>query len=157
MVSSGYVWIDAYQDLMARPHDEKGKPFNRRATVTDAARYGAAGGLHSTPTDYARFLIEVIDPKPGDGFRLNRSSLDEMLRPQVKVSESSSWGLGWGIQHNGDVITHGGNNPGFQALIAASRKRKSGFVIMTNSNNGFKLFRKLVPSEAMQRFLPVTI
>jgi len=157
MVSSGYVWIDAYQDLMARPHDEKGKPFNRRATATDAARYGAAGGLHSTSTDYARFLIEVIDPKPSDEFRLNRSSLDEMLRPQVKVSESSSWGLGWGIQQNGDVITHGGNNPGFQALIAASRKRKSGFVIMTNSNNGFKLFRKLVPSEAMQRFLPVTI
>ena len=48
------------------------------------ASYGVAGGLCTTPTDYAKFLIEVIDPKPSDAFRLKKESLEEMLRPQVK-------------------------------------------------------------------------
>ena len=42
------------------------------------------GGLFTTPTDYANFLIAIIDPKPSDAFRLTKDSLEEMLRPQVK-------------------------------------------------------------------------
>lgn len=159
MASSGYIWIDANQNRMARPHDAAGKAFDRRATATGAARYGAAGGLHTTPTDYAKFLIEVLDPQTSGAFRLNRTSLEEMVRPQVKVTDSSSWALGWQIEHkeNGDVISHGGENPGSRAFVAASARRKSAFVIMTNGDNGFEVVKKVVLSEAMQRFLAVTV
>jgi CubicO group peptidase (beta-lactamase class C family) len=158
MTSSGYV----FQERMARPHDEKGNMrADRMPTAVDAARYGAAGNLHTTPTEYARFLIEFIDPKPIDGFRLSAASLKEMSRPHAKVNDSQSWGLGWAIEHDkvaGDIINHGGDNPGFKALTAASIERKSAFVIMTNGDRGFEdVIAKVVMSEQMQRFLPFTL
>jgi CubicO group peptidase (beta-lactamase class C family) len=158
MTSSGYV----YQEGMARPHDEKGLiNANRKATPIDAARYGSAGGLHTTPTDYARFLIEVIDPKPADAYRLTAATLKEMVRPQVKVTDKLSWGLGWGIQHRksgGDILTHSGDNPGFKAMTAASLDEKTGFIILTNGDRGFdEIIAPVVMSEPMQRFLPVTL
>ena len=65
-----------------------------------AARYGAAGGLSTTAAEYAKFLIEVLDPKPSDAFRLTESRRAEMLRPQVKKDDASSWALGWQVFHN---------------------------------------------------------
>jgi len=158
MTSSGYL----YQEGIARPHDEKGRMnSDRKATAVDAARYGSAGGLHTTPTDYAKFLLELIDPKPSDAYRLTADSLKEMVRPQVKVTDSFSWGLGWAIEHKktgGDIISHSGDNPGFKALAAASIERKAGFIIMTNGDRGFdEIIAKVVHSEPMQRFLPVTL
>ena len=156
MASSGYAWNDTFEKRMARPHDQKGKPFdNNKPTAIDVARYAAAGELRTTPTDYARFLIEVIDPKKSDSFRLNKESREEMLRPQVKVDDSSSWALGWNIQHTekGNLIMHGGDNKGFHAFVAASVERKWGFVIMTNGENGNQVIKNLVLGEIMQRLL----
>jgi CubicO group peptidase (beta-lactamase class C family) len=155
MSSSGYAWNETFEKRMARPHDQNGKPFdNNKPTATDVARYAAAGELRTTPTDYAKFMIEVIDAKKSDAFRLRKESREEMLRPQVKVSDSSSWALGWQIQHtgNGDLITHGGDNKGFHAFVAASVERKRGLVIMTNGENGNQVISKLVLGEIMQRF-----
>lgn len=159
MASSGYVWNDTFATLMARPHDQKGNAFdNKKSTATDAARYGSSGALLTTPTDYAKFVIEVIDPKQSDAFRLNKNSLHEMLRPQVKVTDggeySISWALGWRLAHtkNGDVISHGGDNKGFHSWADASLERKSGFVIMTNGENGQELLKKLAPSVAQRLY-----
>ena len=156
MASSGYAWNDTFEKHAARPHTSAGKPLdNRKRTAADVARYAAAGDLHTTPTDYAKFLIEVINPKKSDAFRLNQKSLEEMIRPQVKVDDSKSWALGWQIQHSskGDQIQHGGNNSGFHAFTSASVERKSGFIIMTNGDNGWKLFSNEVFAEVMTRFL----
>ncbi len=157
MLSSGYL----YREGMARPHDDRGKLIaGRKSTPLEAARYGAAGGLQTTPTEYSKFLIEIIDPKPRDAYRLSASSLREMVRPQIELSESLSWGLGWEIQHTraGDVISHGGENPGYQALVAASMRRKAGFVILTNGDRGYdEIIKKVVASEELQRFLPTIV
>ena len=158
MKSSGYVWNDVFATRMARPHDAKGMALeNKKSTAADVARYGSAGALLSTPTDYAKFVIEVIDPKPSDAFRLNPASLNEMLRPQVKIADqySTSWALGWEIQHTdkGDVITHGGDNTGFHCRCVASVPRKSGFVVMTNGENGGELVKTLLLGDLMNRFL----
>jgi CubicO group peptidase (beta-lactamase class C family) len=142
MASSGYIWNDRFENYAARPHDVDGKSLdNRKRTAADAARYAAAGDLHTTPSDYARFLIEIINPKKSDAFRLRKESLKEMIRPQVKVDDSKSWALGWEIQHTkrGDFIQHGGNNKGFHAYASASVEGKSGFIIMTNGDNGWKI------------------
>jgi CubicO group peptidase (beta-lactamase class C family) len=143
MADSSYVWTEAYETQAARGHDEAGQPQAWRKTRTvDAARYAAASGLHTTPADYARFLIEVIDPKPADAFRLGPESLREMLRPHVGATSNfgpASWALGWQILHRpeGDIICHGGANPGYQSYAAASVDRRSGFVILTNSDSGY--------------------
>jgi len=158
MTASGYV----YRDGMARPHDEKGRLLaDRKATPIDAARYGSAGNLHSTAKDYAKFLIEIIEPKPPDAFRLSAASLHEMVRPQVKVAGSTSWGLGWAIEQHpgmGDIISHSGDNPGFKTMTAASARRRSAFIIVTNGDRGFDdVIIPVLRSAQMREFLPVSI
>jgi CubicO group peptidase (beta-lactamase class C family) len=155
MTESGYVWSGRFERLMARPHDREGKPSQqKKSSAADVARYGSAGALLSTPTDYAKFLIEVINPKAADAFRLNRASLDEMLRPQIKVQETDEysiwWGLGWRIAKtkDGELISHGGDNQGFHCDAEGRRDTKSAFVIMTNSDGGTALIAKLAPELA---------
>jgi CubicO group peptidase (beta-lactamase class C family) len=146
MTSSGYVWNDAYRNRYAAPHDGKGNLVPQpHPTAAEAARYGSAGGLFTTATEYARFLAEIITPRPADAFRLTSASRDEMVRSQVKVDEGSSWALGWRIVHGkgGDLITHGGENVGFQNFIAASIQRKTGYVILSNGDNGIEIIGKL--------------
>jgi CubicO group peptidase (beta-lactamase class C family) len=160
MSSSAYLWNDAIARRMAWPHDSAGRPLpnNKRSTHESVARYGAAGDLLTTPTDYARFLIEVIDPKPSDEFRLSRESRDEMLRPHVPVpnaEQRSSWAIGWAIVHDGDhnYIYHSGDDAGWHAIGVASAANKSGFVAMTNGELGTQVLGKIFMSDFMQRLL----
>ena len=160
MSSSAYLWNGSIDRRMAWPHDSAGQPLpnNKRPTHESVARYGAAGDLLTTPTDYARFLIEVIDPKPSDEFRLSRESRDEMLRPQVPVPNAEqprSWAIGWAIVHNGDrnFIYHSGDDAGWHAIGVASAANKSGFVAMTNGELGTQVLGKILMSDSMQRLL----
>ena len=112
MTTSGYVW-EPDSPAFAVAHDANGVPTGRSGmTPVLAARYGAAGNLSTSAVEYARFLSEVLDPKPSDDFRLSAASHAEMLRPQVKVDDTSSWALGWQVLHreNGDLLSHGGDN-----------------------------------------------
>jgi CubicO group peptidase (beta-lactamase class C family) len=83
MPLSGYIWNPDYETRGAQGHDSDGRIRGpgRRASAVDAARYAAAGGLHTTATEYARFMIEVLDPRPPDAYRLGRQMRDEMIRP----------------------------------------------------------------------------
>ena len=159
MASSGYVWNDALGRRMARPHDQSGNPTdNKKSTPASVARYGSAGALLTTPTDYAKFVIEVVSPKQSDAFRLNKDSVKEMLRPHVKIEGGqypASWALGWQIFHNKnrDFIYHGGDNDGFHCCAVASVEGKSGFVAMTNGENGPEILKNLIMGNLMQEFL----
>jgi len=159
MSSSGYSWNEWIERHMAPGHDEKGNPtgLNRRPDGPTLARYGMAGGLCTTATDYAKFLVEVINPKPGDQFRLSQASLSEMLRPQIRRNDTSSWALGWEINHtpHGVFIRHGGGNPGYACLVAGSVERRSGYVIMTNGeNSGYTgVIAPLISGETLAAFL----
>lgn len=148
MKNSGYVWDESFIRKAANPHDVTGKASaKRQPNATDTARYAAMGGLHTTATDYARFLIEVLDPKPADAFRLTKKSHDEMLHPQIrlkageKIDDADAWALGWAVQQrkSGDVILHSGGQSGFRSLTMGSVSHKSGFVMLANSDNGGKV------------------
>ena len=135
---------------------KKSKP-----TATDAARYASAGGLHTTAAEYAKFLMEIVNAKDSDAFRLNRKSVQEMLRPQVKLPENEkidgadSWALGWAVQQrpSGNVIVHSGGQSGFRSLAMASVERKSGFIVLTNSDNGGKVIHDPAFGGLMERLL----
>jgi len=152
MDSSGYLWNDRFEKQAAHPHGVDGKPGKKGMPSTpDAARYASAGGLHTTATDYAKFLIEIVDPKSSGTYRLTKKSLNEMIRPQAKlptdqkIDGAGAWGLGWAIQERktGNVIVHSGGQSGFRSLAMASVERKSGFIILTNGDNGGKVIYKL--------------
>jgi CubicO group peptidase (beta-lactamase class C family) len=152
MRSSTYVPNGPLEKRKARPHDKNGQPMNRgNGRVTDPARYAAAGGLLTTPTDYAKFLLEVVNARPSDAHRLTKRSLDEMLRPHVTVSSNDeytvSWTLGWRLirAKDGEWIGHGGDNPGFHCLSEVSPVQKTGYVIMTNGEGGPELIQKVGP------------
>jgi len=145
MTSSGYAFTPAMQRTVATPHDMAGQPLpNIPPSVLAIARYGSAGSLMTTATDYARFLIEVMQPKPADDYRLNDASRNEMLKPQIEAATSpfkASWALGWQIWHldPGKLVAHGGDFDGWHSQSAFSPERKNGFVILTNGEGGTAL------------------
>jgi CubicO group peptidase (beta-lactamase class C family) len=158
MTSSGYVWNGMFEQQMALPHDRGGKPLPRkRSSAEDVARYGSSGALLTTPTDYARFLIEVIAPKTSDRFRLEPKAREEMLRPAITLEgpRGGAWAMGWSLPPSpkGRLIAHGGDNEGFHSWAVASLDRKCGFVLMTNGESGGEWLLKLITGEVMQPFV----
>jgi CubicO group peptidase (beta-lactamase class C family) len=94
----------------------------------------AAAGLWTTPTDLARFAIEVQRSLRGESNRvLSRGMVEEMLTPV-----RSGYGLGFGVWPESGRFGHGGANEGFRATLAAFRDGR-GVVVMTNSDRGAAL------------------
>ncbi len=156
MTSSGYVWDGSIEPRLARRHDADGRPMKMfRPTRPAIARYASAGGLLTTPSDYAAFVCAVVEPKDGDPARLSRASTAEMLTPQVRVDASVSWAMGWAVARppGGDIIFHAGGIDGAHCLAMASVPRKTGIVVMTNGQNGYKLIEKLKTSAAVTKLV----
>jgi CubicO group peptidase (beta-lactamase class C family) len=159
MASSGYVWNDTFARRMARPHDAEGKPLeNKKSTAQAVARYGSAGALLTTPSDFAKFIMAIIAPGPHDTFHLAPATIAEMLRPHVKLEGGrypASWALGWQIFHNADrdFIYHGGDNEGFHCFAVASVAGRSGLVVMTNGEGGTTVLQRVLIDGVTQAFL----
>jgi CubicO group peptidase (beta-lactamase class C family) len=149
-------WISSGLDYakVAKPHDDNGKriagkfysPPSPAEQAEGIARYGAAAMLMTTPTDYATFLLEILNPKPADNFRLNERSRAEMLRPQVKTAQH--WeGLSWPVeQHEGapTIFVHSGQDAGYYCIGAGCMERRSGFKIMMNGDTYIPFLTKLL-------------
>jgi CubicO group peptidase (beta-lactamase class C family) len=156
MTSSRFTWDAAYARRMAKPHDQAGKRIEKKTPLSaseraeNLARYGAAASLHTTPTDYARFILEIASPKPPDAFRLNENSRRELLRPHVKKNDVQSVSLAWMINRIKDVpplFAHEGQDAGYYCLASASAERRSGLIIMMNGDNYEAFMAKLVPDQ----------
>lgn len=137
MTSSSYVWKEQYEDLAANGHDRQGKP----QPMSRPSRASAAGSLRTTASDYTKFLMAMMEPGDKNNFRLSEQTLNLMLRPQIKLSQSLSWGLGWALEQTsmGDFFWHWGDIGIFKSFTLASRNLKTGIVILTNSQNGLKI------------------
>ena len=160
MTSSGYVWRPAWEARAAMPHDGTGRPLPKaHPSAADAARYASAGGLHTTPSDYARFLIEAMSPTDAGATHLTRTGLTTMVTPVIALpagdAPASSWALGWQVfpTADGPVIAHGGNGRGFHAYAGASITARSGFVAMTNGDNGWRALGELGLPKDMRGWL----
>ena len=156
MKSSGYLWNRHFEQHAALPHDSKGELIRKsRPGPSDAARYAAAGMLLTTPSDYSRFIVEVIAPGKTDAFHLSPRGVQEMIRPQIKVPDMPlpvSWGLGWRIMHarDGTIVCHDGGESGFRTFGGFSIEKRSGVVIMTNGDNGGTVINKLLFGDLLQ-------
>ena len=162
MRNSTYRWTERLLKRTALGHDSKGKA--RRPSETrgsDVARYGSAGGLYTSARDYAQFLVELLVPRPGDDFRLGSKLRNEMMRPQVKlpaeelIDGATSWALGWGVQErkDGNYLVHSGGQAGFRSLAMASPQNRSGFIVLTNSDNGGELIHHPALGELLDRVM----
>ena len=112
-------------------HGEDGTPIQGRWRTYPEQ---AAAGLWTTPTELARFLLDLR------GAYLGRS--DAALEPAT-VREMLSRGpggrgLGFGVAGTGDAlrISHGGGNKGYRSFMALYPVTGDGVVVMTNAEGG---------------------
>ncbi|OLC41366.1 MAG: serine hydrolase [Acidobacteria bacterium 13_1_40CM_65_14] len=95
----------------------------------------AAAGLWTTPTDLAKFAIEIQKTALGRSSKvLTQASVREMLTP-VGVGDYAV-GLGLSKLGQGWYFGHGGSNWGFQCDFIAHRLKGYGVAIMTNGDAG---------------------
>lgn len=132
--------ISAENDLgAARAHDAEGQSKGAKWHVYPEL---AAAGLWTTPSDLARFAIDVQKTvRGGDGAVLDSRLVGEMLRP-VGVGP---YAVGFSISRMGEgwYFGHGGSNWGFRARLLAHTAKGYGFVIMTNADSGGGLIEEM--------------
>jgi len=132
-----------YQAITAHGHDATGAPI---AEQWRAHPELAAGGLWSTPTDIAKWVIAVQRSRAGASNTLLRPEpTQQMLTPQI-----SNWGLGPAIDGRGTTarFAHGGGKIGFRSYMAAYCERGQGAIITTNGERGDHLCVEILHSLA---------
>lgn len=94
----------------------------------------AAAGLWTSPSDLARWVIEVQRAVQGEGRVLTAASAREMLAP-VGVGP---FGVGLTFEKFGEgwYFSHGGSNWGFRANFWGHFRKGYGVVVMTNGDGG---------------------
>jgi CubicO group peptidase (beta-lactamase class C family) len=108
----------------------------------------AAAGLWTTPSDLARYIIEVQRALAGQSKVLSR----EMAQQMVTVQKGSH-GLGPGIDNAGKESArfgHGGTDLGFEAIFTAYCQGGRGVVVMMNANRTQPLSQELIRAVARE-------
>jgi len=97
----------------------------------------AAAGLWTTPTDLARYAIEIQRSLRGDA---NHVLSAEMTR-QMLVAGQANYGLGLLIGGSPDnpYFTHAGITEGFEDRLFAYQRTGDGAAVMTNARGGQRL------------------
>ena len=102
----------------------------------------AAAGLWTTPTDLAKFAIEVQKSVRGEANHvLSQPMISEMLSP-VGIGD---FGVGFSVTKEGEgwYFSHSGGNWGFICLLKAHKVKGYGLVIMTNAQSGIFILNEL--------------
>jgi len=148
--------------LAASGHDARGRVIPGKRFVYPEM---AAAGLWTTPTDLAKFAIEVRRSSLGKSNRvLSKASAALMLRPQIAISGSQEMALGLFLEkHDGEVYYgHGGQDVGFIAQLIADRDRGYGAAIMTNSDGRSdaligEVLRAIAAEYGWKNFVPAAL
>lgn len=124
---------------IATGHLKKNIPIESKYYIV---RPLSAGGMWSTPTDLANFLIEVQKSRKG----LSNRIIDKANAVLMTTSVMSQYGLGFSNVVRGTGVSffgHDGHNVGYICSMIASLDAGFGVVIMTNSENGWNAVNKI--------------
>lgn len=131
----------ALASRVARPVDDNGKPIAGGPHVYPEL---AAAGLWTTPTDLAKWLLEMQLSLRQSGSVLSPAMTRQMLTP---VMDGYGLGVDTTKTAGAPAFTHTGGNEGYRAIYFAY-ENGDGAVILTNGSNGGQVFRKLMRSIA---------
>ena len=141
MKQSAFVWNEHLE-----AHKATGYAFGNNAfPLFKPFVAHPAGTLHTEATDFARFLIALMDEQG-----LTKSSFDEMFTSHIDIPEDhpihtefgqDAWALGWAMEQTpfGIKYSHGGNNFDFQSYGELFRDHKIGYVFFVNNDQGMTL------------------
>ena len=127
------------RDRAATEHDVNGQPFEEKRHHYP---FAASGGLWTTPSDLARFAIEITRARAGESDRLlSQEMACEMLTTQIPVGGSAfndSYGLGFELAGSGRAFRfmHTGGTWGSTCWLWMHPETGQGAVVMTNSASG---------------------
>jgi CubicO group peptidase (beta-lactamase class C family) len=124
--------------------DGDGKPVHGRWHIYPEM---AAAGLWTTPTDLAKFAIDIALSKQGKANHvLSEKMTKEMLTP---VKDDA--GLGFFLEkENPGQFEHNGADEGFQALLEMNAQTGKGLAVMANSDRGLIVAGFLLTSVAKE-------
>lgn len=129
--------------LAAAGHDAEGRTIaGKRHTYPEQA----AAGLWTTPSDLARFFAEVGLARTGRSKHIPKEVAAAMTTKLVDI-EGSDAAVGLGVflsaRNGARFFGHGGSNEGFQCDAIASLDGGYGVVVMTNAENGWRIFAEI--------------
>lgn len=137
------TWLlkDTNTKIMAIPYEgNKPLPFYSFATYPD-------GALKTTPADYARLLIAVMNAGQYKGKSIMQpETVAEMLTPVAKEGRQA---LSWNYDSleelqlqeldNGHIIGHTGGDPGIVTFALFNPQNRTGLVVFMNQGLEFNL------------------
>jgi CubicO group peptidase (beta-lactamase class C family) len=128
---------------VATPYDSNGQPIGGPHSYPEEA----PAGLWTTPSDLARYAIEVQKSLVGASNRVISAAMThQMLTPGM-----NGWGLGpevgGGESHR--YFSHGGANEGYRCNLVAYNQG-DGLVVMTNGDNGGGLAAEILGAVAKE-------
>jgi len=149
MTASSYIWRNRFDSLKAYRHDVLGALSGRNQpndakedTLHDDGN--AAASLQTTPEDYAKFIIAVLN-----GTGLKKATWKQMLFPQARVNPKYppiAWGLGIGLETmpEGTYFWHWGDNGDAKAYVTAFLPNKSAVVYFADGSNGLSFTKEIL-------------
>ena len=131
-------WTD-----VAMPHRTEGTPVTGGPHTYPEM---AAAGLWTTPSDLARYVIEIQGSLRGDP----NGVLSTDLTQEMLVAGRGSYGLGLVIGGSPGIpyFSHGGINEGYEASLFGYARAGEGVVVMTNAQGGQPLADDVIRSVA---------
>jgi len=142
MSETKFVWDSTVDERrFALWHDAAG---NNAYTTYKRKDASAADDLLTTIEDYGKFSIAVLK-----GFGISPALFKNMVTPHAQIKKGDYMGLGWevmpALRNEEYAMLHTGSDQGVQALVILLPLTKEGMIIMTNSDNGYKLYYSLIP------------
>lgn len=140
------------QPLPEKFHTNASGAYNRRGKLIKGAWNNypelAAAGLWTTPTDLAKYCVELQQIVAGkdDGI------LSQEIVQQMLTKHKNGWGLGPSLSGEKDelVFQHGGKNAGFSNDMFAYAHQGHAVIVMTSGDNGMELTGEIMRSIADQ-------
>jgi CubicO group peptidase (beta-lactamase class C family) len=137
--------LDKLAGRVALPHDADGKQL--KPVITDKAN--AADLVYTTPRDYARFMLAVLQDKG-----LSEEIAKQRWSSQVSLMNIAcqgrhaetcpphvGFGLGWQLMEfpQEKIVMHTGKDEGVFTFVYLNQTTRDGVVILTNSDVGYKI------------------
>jgi len=165
MKSTAYTFLPAYENDYAWGHNTKEELYEK--DKDNEAR--SPSTMETTLDDLSLFVEGVMQNKI-----ISKKTTDQMFTPQLRLHSvvqmgplslrdtdaydniQLSYGLGFGLLKSpyGWAAFKEGHGDGFQHYMILFPERKTAVLIMTNSDNGESIFKKLLELTIADRYTP---
>jgi CubicO group peptidase (beta-lactamase class C family) len=156
LTHTSFVWTDDVEEELASGHREDGG-FKERSHYRKA---NGAYSLYTTPSEYARLMLTLMDPSKLGDHAFTRASIDLMLQRHLRVADEDAvlrpglahsvatyraLGFSLEVTAEGDIVQHSGSNStGFKVFGQLNPAKGSGLVIFSNGDNGSRVREAIV-------------